>query len=519
MFFDLSASMGARSDAGKNRIERAKLQAKRLLDSLSRYDRVTISTVPAQTEGVSQNQMTPDEAWQTIEGINATALSAETESQVKQIAGEAGGEGAALFVFTDKLPTRPQPGIQYVCCGGPSDNCAITRFSVRKMSGDSALYEAFILVRNFGMRELRTVARLTDNSGRVLASNPVSLSAGSEQALFFTFPLQTANGEILKVQVDSRDQMEIDNYAFATLLPRRDIHVALLGREDQNIIRALSQYPGIQITRLERLDDSERFDLVILNEYSPTVFPPTNYLVIAPPKEIPGVLALGGEIDVKSRDPISTGGLFTDVSVMRDIAVAKAKRVIFADSRNFETLLVAQTDEGIVPLIGVLRRGKGAVVYVGFALSQSDWQKQVSFPLFFALLLETVSGQATGQEFVTLRTGDVIPIRAKDVTQIRAPSGKTLTPGKESGQFYPLQLTEAGVYEIRRANAVDYVGASLLSEEESDTSGDLVDFDPSVLRQTEKREERVTHLYQYFLLLAGLLMIADWMTSKGRRTA
>jgi hypothetical protein len=268
---------------------------------------------------------------------------------------------------------------------------------------------------------------------------------------------------------------------------------------------------------VKELTNNAQFDLIILNEYSPSVFPAGNYLIIAPPKEIPGVLAIGGEIEVKSQDTISTGGLFTTISAMREIKIAKAKRAVFYDSRNFETLLETQTEEGAAPLLGVLHRDGRKVVYIAFPLSQSDWQSQVSFPLFFAFLLESVTGQSAAEEFFTFRTGEVVPIPAKDLLRIRTPSGKVLPVGEEPALFYPLQLTEAGIYEIERTDSTDRLGVSLLSEQESDTSGVTVDFDPSVLRQTEKREERVTHLYQYFLLLAGLLMIADWMTSKSQQ--
>jgi hypothetical protein len=519
LVFDVSASMDALSDENTSRIERAKLQAKRLLDSLTRYDRVRVSTVPPAAAITSSEEMSPQQASEIVDSLSASAVFADTQAQVEQIVSEAKRRDAAVFVFTDKLPGQPPAQTHFICCGGPGDDCAITQFSVKRLPKASPLYEAFIAVSNFSVREVRTVVKLTDSSEKLLAQSAVSLPVNSKKELFFTVPLDGAKSGILKAEIDSRDQLEVDNYAYATQFSRKEIHVALLGKEDENVIKALSQYPGIQITRVKELEGSAQFDLVILNEYSPSVIPAGNYLIIAPPKEIPGVLATGGEIEVKSQNPIATGGLFTDVSVMREIRIAKAKRTIFADSRNFETLLEAQTEEGAVPLIGILRRDRARIVYVAFPLSQSNWQRQVSFPLFFAFLLESLSGQAAAKEgFFTFRTGEVVPIAAKDLVQIRTPSGKILPVGKEPGLFYPLELTEAGVYEIERTDSTDRLGASLLSEEESDISGVTVDFDPDSLRQTEKREERVTHLYQYFLLLAGLLMIADWMTSRSRRT-
>jgi hypothetical protein len=519
MIFDVSASMGALSDENTSRIERAKLQTKKFLNSLTQYDQITISTAPQEAGTVSSQEMSPRQAMQIVNSLSASALSADTQAQVAQIVSEAKRQEVATFVFTDKLPALPQAHTNFVCCGGPAENRAITRFSVKRLPEPDSRYEAFVVVSNFGKRDAETAVSVTDTSGKLLAHSEVSLPANSKKELFFTLPQETARGEILKAEIDSRDQLPTDNYAFATQFPRKEIRVALLGKEEQGVIKALSQYPGIQITRVKELNGNAQFDLIILNEHSPSVIPAGNYLIIAPPKEIPGVLALQDEIEVKSQNPISTGGLFTNISVMREIRIAKAKRALFADSRNFETLLATQTEEGSVPLLGVLQRDKQKMVYVAFPLSQSDWQRQVSFPLFFAFLLESISDRTAAEEFFTFRTGEVVPILAKGLVQIRTPSGKILPVGKEPGLFYPLQLTEAGIYEIQRTDSSDRVGASLLSEEESDTSGVTVDFDPSVLRQTEKKEERVTHLYQYFLLLAGLLMIADWITSKSRRTA
>jgi hypothetical protein len=411
--------MDALSDEHTNRLACAQSQAKKLLNSLTRYDQITISTVPGGEGAVSSQEMSSGQALEIMNSLSASALSADTQAQAAQIVSEAKRREAATFIFTDKLPALPQAQTNFVCCGGPAENRAITRFSVKRLPGPDSRYEAFVAVSNFGKRDVATVVRVTDASGKLLAHSEVSLPANSKKELFLTLPLETAKDEILKAEIDSRDQLGVDNCAFATQFSRKEIHVAFLGKEDENVIKALSQYPGIQITRVKELDSNAQFDLIILNEYSPSVIPAGNYLIIAPPKQIPGVLALQGEIEVKSQNPISTGGLFTSISAMREIRIAKAKRALFYDSRNFETLLAAEAEEGTVPLLGVLHRDGKKTLYMAFSLSQSDWQSQVSFPLFFAFLLESLSGQAAAEEFFTFRTGEVVPIAAKDLVQIR----------------------------------------------------------------------------------------------------
>ncbi|MFH1421415.1 MAG: VWA domain-containing protein [Planctomycetota bacterium] len=527
IFFDISASMGATRSDALTRIEKAKKQATKLIESFSPNDSITITTIP-QTAGYGFNQkITCKEAYEVIDSLLSTSLPVkDIEREVNKIVGNT-GSNEEIFVFTDNAPVRKNSQFVYVSSTEEAENAGIIRFSVKKSLKSSSAYEVYTAVRNFGKNDINSDLRIESPSGKVLAEKKLFLQAGVTKEMFIEISMGDTAIRVIKASLSINDQLSIDNCAYATLKYDEEIHIGYLGKESPEIIKAVSQYQGIQITRLNKIPDSDKeyYDLIVINEADISKLPWSNRLIIAPQDEIQNLFSARGEVKVESITPLSTGGLFTDMSVMREISVAKSKHLVFSENMEIEELLKTKNSVESIPLICVLNHNKYKVIVISFSLLDSNWTRQISFPLFFALLLESVSTEANFAEVSkAFHSGELVPVKTGNLISISTPPGKILKIGNDCGLYYYLPLNEVGIYEIKRKQkngssvVVEQIGASLLNEKESDISGSASLTDSTEYRVIKKASvKKLVEIYPCFLLLAGVFMIIDWSISKRRK--
>ena len=155
-------------------------------------------------------------------------------------------------------------------------------------------------------------------------------------------------------------------------------------RPNRFLEKALRAVPDVEFTVSTNLTDpATEFDLVVLDNAVPAVWPTGNILAIHVQQpnwfEQPGSAQAPPIVGWRDADPLLGHAGFDDVHV-RECLVAKAPSWAVS---------LADSTQGSLALAGEL--GRQRIIWVGFDILESDWPLRVSFPIFIANAVEWLS--------------------------------------------------------------------------------------------------------------------------------
>jgi hypothetical protein len=512
MLIDRSASTEADSK-GSRVFDRMTLAASTLLRYLSEADRVYCHTAPGLSGIDSVGPMVPEEAQEWLSSIDPLELPCSFSDAAVTVAARVAPERSQLFVFTDADIHGAPNSVHVTVIPADAGNVAITAAKAKLHDKELRL---FFRVANFS-KEARTVKwAVVGASGleHVSSGEPgLHLRPGSSSGISLTLPEKAKSEDVIEIRLLESDAFANDNHAFVTHNPGVRLNISYVGHQNRDLIRALSALPGAMVTVAET--PGPESDLSVFNESSPRELPSCSTVIIAPPDGIPSLLASN------SRDSYEPSGSLTtdpDASFMPDpgwtsrLTIHEALKPVLLKRTGTSTLLA----NGETPLIVNFALEGRSIVYVGFRLVDTNWPSQVSFPLFWGLLAERLG--ISRDEWATWRTGDTIPLPARNLKNIVAPQGETLVQAQSWPRivFRP-ELT--GIYRAAYAEEQKLFGVSLLSEEESRLSESHVPFNPNWLKPPQTREHITASewLWPYFAFAAAIGMLVSWLLWRERK--
>jgi hypothetical protein len=487
---DRSASMSATDEAGGRRVVAARARAQAIVAGLGPADRALVASFAAGVTAESGFESDPARLRRAVDAVLPTE--------------EPGDLGRALDFAAAVLRGRPHPTLvlvsdgafsedarrqavidpaidaRYVPVGRRARNVGILGFAARRYPADPDSVEAALTVQNFGDAPADVTVEITAGAGHTPVERAhLTLAPGERRR--HVLPDVAAPDARLEAELvaarDARDDLELDDRAFAVVPGRRRLRLLRVGPPNLYLDGALlSLGAGVSVRRAPAANvEATRagwagFDAVILDGVAP-----------APAPESGRFLYL---------DPHGGGSPFAERGVLRDPLIAETRRghpllrgleladVNIAEARR---LALAAGDVAVAgsfgaPLVVARERPGLRVAAVAFDVRRSDLPMRTAFPLLVANAVAWLAGgdaHGLGGDGAAppAATGSVarVPVaRGAATVEVRDPAGgRAVWP--VAGDVADVPITSTGFYEIASGAIATTIAANLADPVESST--------------------------------------------------
>lgn len=373
---DNAPSMGARTADNRTRLALAVEQAGRLIDGAGAGSRFLVLD-SMHTLGVPAFE-TKSAARARLERI---AVTHSGRPWIPELAAAADGDNARRVVLiSDGVAQIDAPAqAQRVSVFRPADNVGIVAFDVRAAPNDARRYDAFLQVLNASPGIKRAQVRIV-GVGAPPIKRDVQLEAGAGANL--TIDVSGFGEGPLKAVVSAeQDALALDDEAFAYLPSKGRVRIGVVTGGNPALLQSLRMLPRVEVENiaLARAGEAGRYDALVYDRVAPEQVPAVPALLIAPPARgwLPKSAGEVSETHVAAWD--SAHPLIGGVS-LRDVLIERAQSRKAGEAAGFDTLARGPKEE---PLILAAREGR-RLALVGFALGESNFARQESFPAFLS---------------------------------------------------------------------------------------------------------------------------------------
>jgi Ca-activated chloride channel homolog len=472
---DGSASMQA-IDEKPNRFEKARAEAIRWVDGLKSGERMMVLLAGAKTE-VKQSPTTDKaalrRALQSCAVSDAPTRLAEALKTAAAFTFERRGEeevvSGEIHLFSDgaapdlaELANKNLPLI-YHRIGQGGSNLGVVGLDVRAHPEDPSQRAVYAKIGNFSTNSQSVEVELLFD-GQPVALRPLDLGPTNAQPLVFTAP-QNKDG-IFTVRISAPDDLAVDNQASIVSLLPLPVRTLLVTRGNRFLEKALRAAPSVRLTVNASLADAAPgFDLVVLDDVAPVVWPVANTLAIhvVRPGWFTNVTRIEAPaiVDWKNSHPLLRFVNFDNVGINESLAVnAPAWGVTLLEGRQ-------------TPLMIAGDLGQQRLLWIGFDPLQSDWPLRISFPIFIANAVEWLNPASIGNSRLTLRAGEALRCSLAQpvaTARVRGPKDleKVLTFDKPTREIVYGDTAQQGLYRLEAGTNTVAFCVNLLDSVESD---------------------------------------------------
>jgi hypothetical protein len=374
LVIDNGPSMNAEVPGGETRLERARDAARALVDRAGGDARFQV----ADTTGAVRTPPDLDrrQALEAIERIRPGFGPPRTP---------AAAGGYEPVYFTDGARLDPPAEARVVSLAGPAPNVGITAFEIRSTPSRPAEHTAYLSVVNFD-----TVTRDVDLTigapGRPRVRRSMPLAAGA--ALRQTLPMHELDPGVVEARITSaEDRVPLDDVAFGWLPGRQVSRVVLVTTGQPALASVLEADPrvSLQVVAPGAYRASLEADILVFDRVTPDAAPRQPALLFGPTAA--GWLPLGPQtrtlpsLVVSDADhPLMASVTLDDLHVTRTAVLTAPGAAMLAGDAGQAVLAAGRT--------------AAPWVAVGFALDDSNFAAQASFPIFVANALTWFRGEA-----------------------------------------------------------------------------------------------------------------------------
>ena len=505
---DRSASMASKTESGATRWSRSVEDMARLLGRLD-GGKVTLIGLPL-AAGPAIEELTPAEARSRLRKLSPTDMPLGLIAGLSRCAGIA-RKASAVIVLTDNAAIAPKTlagrPVFVISHGGPSNNAAIDALDVT--TGEGALV-VFAAVTNHGGRPLAATLHVRAD-GELIDEAAVQL--GPQEGVAVTSQIVHPNeAKEIVVELKADDGLASDNRAAAVLSGPGRFRVAHVGRGNQFITRALGLLPGVSVSQFRLTEDvKDVFDLYIYDGMTPDKLPPGDVILIDPvgtvgPFTVRGAVADPGGLRVtKAKD----SPLLQDI----DVGALRFTRLISVRADGAAALLTSAEGNGTALMQWENETTRVTVIGCGLALSETNWPRLPSFPIFWSNVIDDVAGRRTAHAPTWSLTGEHIAVRRRgsEKLSVRGPNGETVPVIAGRGARSYFLPTRAGIYTVSGGDARTLYAVNMMHPTESANAGS-----PSIL--TPEAEQAIlapgqragVPLWRHLAAAALVLAFAYW---------
>lgn len=566
ILLDSSASMKAMDgdDAGKHaRIEIAKDKAKRLIDGMGGGDVAMVMRVDGQATPMSRFTSDGPMLDKIVDGISAS----DTPADLPRALGAAADalrdrKNPLIVIVSDGAFPEQQLGqvawdpksqnlaavdlsnidVRYIPVGHRSDNVGIVAFNVRRYIANKAAYEVFIEIQNFGQEPAHRTLRLY-NGANAIDSRKLDLAPGQRvRQIYEKLPASEDNqlrASLAPVDgVGGSDPFALDDTAYA-LLPGRKKQKVLMVTEDNLFLEgALLVYDNVDPLKVTPEEYAAKpsladgMDAVVFDDYTPDVLPPPpTSLLFFHPTGPNSPFKVAGELSSPRITEIDEGHPVMRWVTMSDVYMDKSNTFAI-DARHGDSAVAYSVRD---PIIAARRDGHRKILAFGFSLpangreSATDLPMRVAFPMLLVNTLDWFAGDQADL-LTTYATGhrERVPLDGvvgATEADVRGPDAQiTKTPVLDGlATFYG---SKVGYYDLTAKDAHGQpmaqiqLAANLASPSESDIAPST-ELTLGGKKLAAPEAFAITHsqkLWIYLILLAGVLIVTEWVTYHRRMT-
>jgi len=469
---DVSASMAA-TDVRPSRLEEARSQALRLVDSLGPHDQMLVIAAGIRPAAVSG--FTAEKA--DLRRALASLRAQETGSGMREALSLAGAlvaprEAARIDVFTDGgFPPvegvnlgRARVHVHQVGRGG--GNVGIAALDYRPGLAGSGMGQVFLTLRSFDARP-RAVTVEVRAGDRLLDARELVLPPGGEASDLFELP-EPAQPTALKVSLEPEDSLAADNEGVLVISPRRPLRVLLVTRGNLFLESGLRADPRVELSRtsLAGFTSPAGWDVVVFDGEAPRQLPEGAYLFVdcagdrapAVPERVVEDAAL---VDADRSHPI-----------LRHVDFGRTRFTTLRTGRPRPWgRELAAGEAGPVLVAG--ESGRTRALWAGFRLdaAHSGFPLTAGYPIF---LSSAVAWLARAEDLAgaQVRTGAPVmldpPQGVRSVTVTRPDGSRRTLSVPERGPLAFGETELAGLYTAEAPGWRRQFAANLVDEGESD---------------------------------------------------
>jgi hypothetical protein len=543
LVIDASASMQSLEN-GVPRIDLAKARARELVDSLGDRDRMMVVSFDDSARVLCE---LTDDRRRLREAIGAVQASGrgtrirDAANIVRSLAPDNPEDAAVVSQLSlviisdgniadlDALNTVNVDGMLFVRVGESRENAGITGFNVRRAGDRPDQRQAFVQMYN-ARAEPHTdtlslyYAERADGPEQLLAVEEVRLPAGGGAQAVFALP-EVESG-ILRATLDGGDALAADDTAWLILRPARGFDVLLVTPPDAPaayfLRRVLLVDPRVRLSAVvpEHYAGDAGCDITIFNGWAPEALPAGALVFIGAPPLLPGLVA-AGELEQPPVLAAEGGHPLMRMLNPAGVRIARARDVQLPEGAS----ALVTTREGRA-LVADVSRGAAAaggpgqpIVYVAFALEDSDWPLNLSFPLFFQNLLawarpEGEAGHASIPVGAAIEVpppgpGDERPAMRAAITR---PDGRTAEIERDPLRpVYFADTGQSGVYRVAYGGATEHHAVNLLDRGESAIApASELDLGRSRIAAQDGPARYRREFWPWLLAAAAAILLWEW---------
>ncbi|HVE91876.1 MAG TPA: VWA domain-containing protein [Actinomycetota bacterium] len=395
--FDSSGSMGA-LDGRPDRTALARAEALRLHRQLPAQGLASVVIASSRPQVVLSTSPDASSFRDAVDAIKPTAGAADFATAFTLAESLETPEAPVGFVLlSDGGLTEDQrrlipPGTKWVKTGSKRNNLALTRLTVEPRG---AGIHARVTLRNTGTRDARRTLRLSVDGAQAVDTFVVVRPGATIER-----ELDLPQGDRVRASLTGSDLLRSDDSAYAVAGRRPAVRVMHAGPDNPYLDRLLAAIPGVQVERSPASRPAPGFDLAIYDRVEVPRDPAAPVWAIAPPGGMDGI-HVAGEVEQPAVTLVETGDDLLEGLDLSGVGIAKAQRLV---PEGDEVLVGA---EGAPLLVRGIRSGR-PVVYLAFALDQSNLPLQIAFPVLGDRLVTALTGAAPPP--ADLRSGQPLPI-------------------------------------------------------------------------------------------------------------
>ena len=468
---DSTASMSARDQDGRTRLERARDLAREMVEGLSATDRAAI--IESSSRVVVRSALTSDRAQlrraidDVLETDSAGSL-ADALRLAEQIA--RAERDAAIIVISDgggALPpsesarsssAAPAMKLRFVRVGMRADNAGIVSMNARPRQG-GLQQELFAAIANFGIRDREIGVELRID-GRLVDARTTKLDANSRGTLIYdSLP---PGGGLAELKLDVVDDLASDNVAFAQVPDSRKLRVGVTS-EDPFLVQALAVNPDLDARRITPGIALADLDCIVIDgSPAPGVLESRRPLLAINP---PDTAELGRTIGALEKPEVASVNRAHPVNDYLSYADLHIEAASKRETASWLKPIVSSNSDG---LIWAGDDGHRRAVLIGFDLAHSDLPLKVEFPLLLANSISWLSKRDSEGSARVVRAGQPITLRGDQATlALTTPNGRTEAIAMSDGAAIFADTMLVGAYAVKDQPPF---AVTLLSEPETDTT-------------------------------------------------
>ena len=487
------------------------------------------------------NRKPPREIKEHLQAILPTDLPPDWTDLALKIPSQEGRDNTVIYILSDRVPppdflTTLKAKPLLILTGTSSNNIGIIHMAAQ-IRPDGGL-DVLVSVKNFS-QSTRNVPIVLYLNEQVLARTVLNLASRETKTYIFKAATESHERERqplpphlwLKCKLEIADDLNVDNEAYLTPVMERTVRVCFIGEENPALIKALkaNRRVVLEYSREETPVKPTDYDIFIYYRVVHSHLPAGKTVIINPPTDFSPFL-FGPRFVPQTPISIDTTSPLMQQVNPSDFHIWGGKPIQSVSSEAGYLHRLLGTAEQI--LIGEWSRPGGNqthLIVIGFGLSyeDTDWMQSLSFPIFWANLvnyfypLDTLE-TLLPQQYSYYHTGEIISVNLppsptdKEVV-ITTPRGQKITQASPNAVFIP---QETGLYEARSGSEKRLFAVNLCNESASDNAG-ITLLPPSDAGANQRPklpttnyEQRITNYAPIFIALGLVLLLFAWWVNR-----